>query len=114
MGGLRRRHLTDCLRLTRAVVPLFLRRDVVLPWMLQCNLAQVMGSQFFRSTQSTLRSCSASADRLKMSSEVMRLCSTTTLKASGHTNPAFTAQRDLAQRPSSKSNVAYRATGILS
>lgn len=82
--------------------------------MLQCNLPQVMSRQFTRNTQINLRSSSASADRLKTSSDIMGLCSTDLLKTLGDVNPAFTTWRDLVQRLSSKSNVAYQAAGILS
>jgi hypothetical protein len=81
--------------------------------MLQRNLPQVMSRQFIRNIQISLRSSSASADRLKVSSDIMRLCSTRIFMTLGGVESRL-CRRDLGQRLSSKSNVAYQAVGILS
>ena len=81
--------------------------------MLQRNLPQVMSRQFIRNTQISLRSSSASADRSKVSNDIMRFCSTRFFMTLGGVKPRL-CRRDLGQRLSSKSNVANQAVGILS
>lgn len=100
-AGLRRRHSTDRLRLTRAASPYDVAVNGFSPTVLQCNQPQAMSRQFTRIAQFNLGSFSASADRLKTSSDIIRLCSTNFLKTFGDVNPAFAARSDLVQRLSS-------------